>query len=343
MIAVAIALSFIGGFFANSVFFGAKTSSNTFAVGDSYPFGECLGTCPEHGFIFGMDIVTVTVTHQGQVVFLANYPNIITAAGEDVISRQAACGAYLPTSSTTTASSTTVASSTTATSTSAYTVSVSPSSGSYSGSQTIQLTGTVSPAPGSGTSATIDVLNPSGTLVRTDDVSVNGTTGAFSDSFVAGGTNWINGEYTVVVTWELTISGPTYTGTASFAYVTTVTTTTSVSTVRPTVTCANGGVYIALSTDTTTPAATDTTCPGEITSNGLARTLGTYTHTTGANTYEITASFIYSTSASSTTITKVCMFDAASGGDLFAESLLTPSATVSAVGDNVTIQWTFTH
>jgi NAD-dependent dihydropyrimidine dehydrogenase PreA subunit len=205
VIAIAIALSFVGGLFANSVFLGGGNSKNTFAVGDSYRYGECVGTCPEHGFTFGMDIVTVTVSHQGQAVFLANYPNIITHAGEDLISRQTACGA---------------------------------------------------------------------------------------------------------------IGAPA---------------------------CADGGVYIALSTNATIPASTDTTCPSELTSNGLARTLGTYSHATGAITHVIKASFIYSTSVSPTTITKVCMFDATSGGNLFAESLLSPSATVSAVGDNVTIQWTFTH
>jgi len=206
VIAVAIALSFVGGFFVSSTFFAAQNSKNIFAVGDSYPYGECVGTCPEHGFTFGMDIVTVTVVHQGQVVFLANYPNLITSGGEDIISNQVACGA---------------------------------------------------------------------------------------------------------------ISAPP---------------------------CATyGGVYIALSNDTTPPAATDTTCRGELTSNGLERTLGTYSHTAGANTYEIKASFIYSTNAYSTTVTKVCMFNALSGGELFAESSLSPSATVSAIGDNITIEWTFTH
>lgn len=207
VVAVLIALSFVGGFFVNSAFFGAHSSKNTFAVGDSYTYGECVGTCPQHGFTFGMDIVTVTVIHQGQVAFLANYPNIITNAGQDVISRQTACGA---------------------------------------------------------------------------------------------------------------------TGVA----------------------CANGGVYIALSNDTTTPAAGDTTCPSELTSYGigLVRTLGTYSHTAGTNTHTITATFTYSpTIAHSVTISKVCMFDASSGGNLFAESLLSPTAIVSASGDQVTIAWTFTH
>lgn len=105
--------------------------------------------------------------------------------------------------------------------------------------------------------------------------------------------------------------------------------------------CANGGVYIALSTSVSATSGTDTTCPGEITTNGLARTLGTFA-STGNNTDTISNTFTY-TGSTSTVITKVCMFDAASGGNLFAEDLLSSSATVSASGDQVTITWTFTH
>jgi len=235
VIAVAIAASFVLGIFASSYFLGSQNTKDVYSVGDSYPYGECVGTCPEHGFTFSEDIVTVTVIHQGEVVFAANYPNIITNAGEDLISTQTACGANLPVTTTTT------------------------------------------------------------------------------------------------------------TSTSSATTTTTTSTTTSATTTSNQVVCGDGGVYIALSTDTATPLATDTSCPSEQTTNGLSRTLGTFTHTTGTNTHTITASFIYQTSASSTTISKVCMFNAASGGVLFAESLLSPSATVSAVGDNVTIQWTFTH
>lgn len=105
--------------------------------------------------------------------------------------------------------------------------------------------------------------------------------------------------------------------------------------------CANGGIYIALSTSVTATSGSDTTCPSELTTNGLARTLGTFA-STGNNTDTISNTFTYS-GASQVVITKVCMFDAASGGNLFAEDLLSSSATVSASGDQVTITWTFTH
>ena len=202
IIAVAVALAFVGGLFANSLFTGTITPGSI-VVRDSYLYGECLGTCPQHGLV-GQDIVTVTVIHLGQVVYQASYPNLITNAGEDVISRQTACGA------------------------------------------------TGAPA------------------------------------------------------------------------------------------CANGGVYIALSTDTTAPGAGDTTCPSESSVSGLARALGTYAHTAGTNTHTISRTFTLGT-AGAVVIAKVCMLDAAAAGNLLAETLLSSTATVNAVGDQITITWTFTH
>jgi hypothetical protein len=106
--------------------------------------------------------------------------------------------------------------------------------------------------------------------------------------------------------------------------------------------CANGGIYIALTADSTAPSATDTTCASEQTTNGLSRALGTYTHTTGTNTHKISNTFTY-TASSTVTINKVCMFDASSSGNLFAETLLSAGASVAANGDQITINWTFTH
>ena len=99
-----------------------------------------------------------------------------------------------------------------------YQVSVGANSTFYSGSQTVVLTGAVSPAPGNGTSAFIKILNPDATTVHIESVPVSGTTGKFSDSFTAGGTNWINGNYAVNVTWAANISGPEYFGVAYFFY-----------------------------------------------------------------------------------------------------------------------------
>lgn len=102
--------------------------------------------------------------------------------------------------------------------------------------------------------------------------------------------------------------------------------------------CANGGIYIALTTNTATPLATDTTCTGEETLAGLARALGTYSHTTGTNTHRIQKVFTY-TGSVNVVVAKVCMFDASSAGNMPFETLLTTTATVSANGDTLTINW----
>ena len=215
-IAIAIAVTFVVGFTANTFLLGTQSSKGL----------------NKDGFVFSEDNVGVTLTHFGVIVLHANSPNIITNAGEDLISQQTSCGANTVVTSTATTTST--AATTTATST---------------------------------------------------------------------------------ITTKATTS----------------------------VTCSLGGIYIAVSNSTATPLATDTTCSNELATYGLTRTIGTYSHTTGTNTQTITASFIYSTSAHTTTISKVCMFNALTGGTLFAESLLSPTATLSAIGDNLTIQWTFTH
>jgi hypothetical protein len=198
-VAVLVIVAFVGGLFASSL-----VGSGNGVVKDSFPYNECVGSCPQHSFYFGEDIVSVAVMHQGSIVYLASYPNLITNAGEDVISRQTACGA------------------------------------------------TGAPA------------------------------------------------------------------------------------------CANGGVFIALSTDSGAPNAADTTCPAESVVSGLARALGTYAHVAGTNTHTLSHTFTLGT-AGAVVIAKVCMFDAASGGNLFAETLLASTATVNAVGDQITITWTFTH
>lgn len=97
--------------------------------------------------------------------------------------------------------------------------------------------------------------------------------------------------------------------------------------------------YIALTANSTTPAATDTTLTGEITTNGLARAQATDAHTSGNPSSVLSYTFTY-TGSSSVTIAKVGLFNASSGGTLVLETLLTTSGTVSASGDTIMIQWT---
>jgi trimeric autotransporter adhesin len=87
------------------------------------------------------------------------------------------------------------------------TVSVSPSSGVVSGTMlTISGTTTASTAVG------LQINNPNGLAVFSDNV-LSSATGAFTDTFTAGGTSaWITGTYIVSATVN------SQTGTASFSY-----------------------------------------------------------------------------------------------------------------------------
>jgi hypothetical protein len=83
-----------------------------------------------------------------------------------------------------------------------YTVTVQTDSASYTGSVPIEISGTVSPAPGPNTAVVITVTNPNGTAVDYSDNAVNPTTGAYNHNVTAGGTsNWVAGTYKVNATW----------------------------------------------------------------------------------------------------------------------------------------------
>jgi hypothetical protein len=88
--------------------------------------------------------------------------------------------------------------------------------------------------------------------------------------------------------------------------------------------------------DATAPSVSDTVLPGELTTLGLARAAVTVAHTTGTNTWTFGNLFTY-TGTSSTTVNKIALFDAASGGNLLLEGLIT-AVTFAASGDNVTLQ-----
>jgi len=101
------------------------------------------------------------------------------------------------------------------------------------------------------------------------------------------------------------------------------------------------GTYLALSTDTTTPAATDTSCASEQTTNGLARKSMTitYPYTNGDNVPATlgAATFTY-TGSSTTTITKLCVFTASSGGVMTNEVLI-PGYSFTTSGQAETFQY----
>ena len=99
----------------------------------------------------------------------------------------------------------------------ATTLTVSPSQGTYSGSATITLSGTVTPTPTVPSSVVITVKSPSGATVRVSSNPVSTTSGAYSDTWVGGGLMTVSGTYTVNATWGA--SGSTATAVTSFAYI----------------------------------------------------------------------------------------------------------------------------
>ena len=101
---------------------------------------------------------------------------------------------------------------------------------------------------------------------------------------------------------------------------------------------ANGANYIALSSDSTAPAASDTSLAGEISGNGLDRSQGTYSHTAGTNTFTVTE--VFSATGAVNNIQKAGLFTAASSGTMLAENTFSSVNLIS--GDQLTITWTIT-
>lgn len=102
---------------------------------------------------------------------------------------------------------------------------------------------------------------------------------------------------------------------------------------------------IALTANSTAPSAASTTLTGEIVTagGGLLRALATYAHTAGTNTYTLSNTFTANGSdALPVTIAKIGILNAASGGTLVFETLLSTTATLSASGDQLTITETVT-
>lgn len=95
--------------------------------------------------------------------------------------------------------------------------------------------------------------------------------------------------------------------------------------------------YIAVTNTAITPGAGDTTLSGEIASNGLTRTQGTYSHTNGTQTYTVSKVFTATgTQASQAT----GLFNASSVGTMCYEATYT-QVTVNS-GDTLTVTWTVT-
>lgn len=103
--------------------------------------------------------------------------------------------------------------------------------------------------------------------------------------------------------------------------------------------------YLALTANNTSPAAGDTSLTGEIAtaSGGLIRAQATYAHTNGTSTYTLTKTFTANGNDSlPVTVAKIGVFNASSSGTMPWTSLLPSTATISAVGDALTITDTIT-
>ena len=98
-----------------------------------------------------------------------------------------------------------------------------------------------------------------------------------------------------------------------------------------------GNFYMAVSGDTSALNVTDTTLTAEQTTNGLARAVVTAAHTVGTIAWTFTNTFTFSGSAS-TPISKVALFDAATGGNLIVEYLAGTPTTFNTAGDNAQYQ-----
>ena len=101
------------------------------------------------------------------------------------------------------------------------TVTASTNAGTYSGQATIQVSGTVTPAPTtSSTAVVVTTKGPQG-VVDTGTANVATSTGAYTYTFVSGGSpNWVPGTYVVNATY----GGPGGSGSATttFTYTTSV-------------------------------------------------------------------------------------------------------------------------
>lgn len=105
--------------------------------------------------------------------------------------------------------------------------------------------------------------------------------------------------------------------------------------------------FMALTANSGAPASGDTSLSGEITTagGGLIRKVCSFAHTNGTNTYTEAATFTANGSDSlPVTLAKVGMFPTLTGatGIMVFETLMSATATLSAVGDSVTNTQTVT-
>jgi hypothetical protein len=108
--------------------------------------------------------------------------------------------------------------------------------------------------------------------------------------------------------------------------------------------------YMAITTDSTSPAATDTSLASEIVAagSGCLRKQATFAHTTGVASYSLATTYTYTATDQtfgSRAIAKMGVFNTLSGatGRMQFETLVSPTATLTATGDQLTITDTISN
>jgi len=165
---------------------------------------------------------------------------------------------------------------------------------SYSGAQSLTVSGTISPAPSSsGTNVVIKVSNPSGREVLLSEAPVSTADGSYSLHFVTGGPNWVSGTYLVNATYVWgSVSGV---ATNTFTYSPTATTTSATSTSTSTSSTSTHPSSTSTTTSSTSHSTTTTTSSTSTTSSTAPSS--TTTSSTSSSVLSTTAN---STAASST-------------------------------------------
>src|SRR5438552_7082042 len=161
----------------------------------------------------------------------------------------------------------------------ATTVSVTTDKPSYYASDTIMITGTITPAPQPNTtSAFVTVMNPNGKVVAPSPAQV-GNNGKFHYTFGAGGTsNWISGTYTVNASWSGSVDTKPIWKTTTFAYSPLASTTTTSTTTTPSTTTTS----TTKSTTSSTSRSSTSTTSSRTSTTSTAATSSIETTTTGS-------------------------------------------------------------
>ncbi|MDA4124421.1 MAG: hypothetical protein OK438_03100 [Thaumarchaeota archaeon] len=146
--------------------------------------------------------------------------------------------------------------------TSAFKITVKMDLGTYSGTQTVKVTGSVRATNGSGpgqnTAVFVKITNPQNSIVVATTAAPNKTSGAYEADVVTGGSSaWVAGTYKVSVTWGA--YPPTITNSTTFSYALAVTTTTTTTTTSTT--SSSSSTTSTTSSSTTTSSSSTSSVP----------------------------------------------------------------------------------